>query len=142
MLDGLAVAKQAGLDPVKVNAVMMRGVNDDEAADLPLYCVDRGYELRFIEQMPLDAGHGWDRDDMITRAEIRQSLGERFSLTEQSRTGEVRGSEPAQRFVVDGGPASVGVIAAVTAPLLCGVRPAAANLRRSTPVLLVRRSRD
>src|SRR5690348_7775954 len=61
VLEGLAAAHAAGLKPVKVNAVLMRGVNDDEALDLLDFCLDHGYELRFIEQMPLDAQHGWDR---------------------------------------------------------------------------------
>ena len=60
MLAGLAAAADAGLTPVKVNAVLMRGVNDDEALELLRFCLDRGYELRFIEQMPLDAQHALD----------------------------------------------------------------------------------
>ena len=61
MLAGLAAAAAAGLRPVKVNTVLMRGVNDHEAAALLRFCLDRGYQLRFIEQMPLDAQHGWRR---------------------------------------------------------------------------------
>ncbi len=61
VLDGMAAARAAGLDPIKVNTVLLRGVNDDEAVDLPGFAVANGYELRFIEQMPLDAQHGWDR---------------------------------------------------------------------------------
>ncbi len=59
VLDGMAAAAAAGLVPVKVNSVLMRGVNDGEARDLLRFCVAHGYELRFIEQMPLDAQHGW-----------------------------------------------------------------------------------
>ena len=63
VLDGLAAAAAAtGLAPVKVNAVLMRGVNDDEAPALLRFCLARGYQLRFIEQMPLDAQHGWRAD--------------------------------------------------------------------------------
>ncbi|MDO5628196.1 MAG: GTP 3',8-cyclase MoaA [Mobilicoccus sp.] len=112
---GLAAAADAGLTPVKVNAVAMRGVNDAGVADLLEWCLERGYELRFIEQMPLDAQHGWDRTAMITAEEIRGRLEERFTLTP---AGE-RGSAPAERFLVDGGPATVGIIASVTAPF-CG----------------------
>ena len=65
VLDGLAAAAAAGLTPVKVNSVLMRGLNDDEAPDMLRYCLDRGYELRFIEQMPLDAQHGWRRENMV-----------------------------------------------------------------------------
>src|SRR3712207_959536 len=67
---GLAAADAAGLRPVKVNAVLMRGVNDTQAPELLRWCLERGYELRFIEQMPLDAQHGWRRDEMVTAAEI------------------------------------------------------------------------
>lgn len=113
---GLEAAAAAGLTPVKVNAVLMRGVNDDQAGELLGWCVERGYELRFIEQMPLDAQHGWSRDGMITAEEILASLERDFVLTPD---GEPRGSAPAERFVVDGGPATVGVIASVTRPF-CG----------------------
>src|SRR6478609_665043 len=58
---GLKAASDAGLTPVKVNAVAMRGVNDTDVPDLLQWCLDRGYQLRFIEQMPLDAQHAWDR---------------------------------------------------------------------------------
>ena len=70
VLAGLAAAAAAGLAPVKVNAVLMRGVNDHEAPGLLRFCLDRGYQLRFIEQMPLDAQHGWRRADMVTADEI------------------------------------------------------------------------
>jgi cyclic pyranopterin phosphate synthase len=91
----------------------MRGVNDDEAPDLLRFCLDRGYQLRFIEQMPLDADHGWQRDNMITAAEILESLSRDFSLTPAPQP---RGSAPAEKWLVDGGPAGVGVIASVTRP--------------------------
>lgn len=109
---GLAAAHEAGLTPVKVNAVAMRGINDEDAPDLLQWCLDRGYELRFIEQMPLDAQHAWDRGLMVTQAELLERLGTRFELTPV----ETRGSAPAERFLVDGGPAVVGIIASVTAP--------------------------
>jgi cyclic pyranopterin phosphate synthase len=111
---GLAAAARAGLTPVKVNAVAMRGINDDSVADVLSWCLERGYELRFIEQMPLDAQHAWDRAEMIGADEIRERLSERFTLTALP-DGE-RGSAPAERFLVDGGPAVVGIIASVSAP--------------------------
>ncbi|HEX6447124.1 MAG TPA: GTP 3',8-cyclase MoaA [Streptosporangiales bacterium] len=117
VLDGLAAAHEAGLRPVKVNAVLMRGVNDHEACDLLAFCLEHGYELRFIEQMPLDAQHGWQRDTMITADEIHARLAERYTLTPDPY--DDRGSAPAERFLVDGGPARVGVIASVTRPF-CG----------------------
>ncbi len=112
---GLKAAADAGLTPVKVNAVAMRGVNDTDVPDLLQWCLDRGYDLRFIEQMPLDAQHAWDRSLMVSQEEILQRLGERFTLAPVPD----RGSAPAELFYVDGGPATVGVIASVSAPF-CG----------------------
>jgi len=117
VLDGLAAAAQAGLHPVKVNAVLMRDLNDDEAVPLLRYCLEAGYELRFIEQMPLDAQHGWKRAEMVTAEEIFAALGREFTLTPDDP--RQRGSAPAEAFLVDGGPARVGVIASVTRPF-CG----------------------
>ncbi|MGI5156833.1 GTP 3',8-cyclase MoaA [Microbispora sp. CA-102843] len=117
VLDGLEAATAAGLTPVKVNAVLMRGVNEHEAAPLLRFCLDRGYELRFIEQMPLDAQHGWSRDDMITADEILGLLKDSFDLSEDDP--RERGSAPAELFLVDGGPHRVGVIGSVTRPF-CG----------------------
>jgi cyclic pyranopterin phosphate synthase len=113
---GLAAAKEAGLGPVKVNAVLLRGINDGHAAELLRWCIDQGYELRFIEQMPLDAQHGWSRSEMITAEEILAALEREFVLTPAA---EPRGSAPAELFAVDDGPATVGVIASVTRPF-CG----------------------
>jgi cyclic pyranopterin phosphate synthase len=117
VLAGLAAADRVGLRPVKVNTVLMRGVNEDEAVPLLRYCLDKGYELRFIEQMPLDAQHGWQRANMITADEILGRLNGAFALTEDD-PGE-RGSAPAELFLVDGGPQRVGVIGSVTRPF-CG----------------------
>ncbi|WP_033258709.1 MULTISPECIES: GTP 3',8-cyclase MoaA [Kitasatospora] len=114
VLDGLAAAEAAGLRPVKLNAVLMRGVNDHEAADLLGWAIEHGYQLRFIEQMPLDAQHGWDRSRMVTAEEILELLRARFELTPEPSTA--RGAAPAERWLVDGGPATVGVIASVTRP--------------------------
>jgi cyclic pyranopterin phosphate synthase len=117
VLAGLEAAQRTGLQPVKVNAVLMRGVNDDQAGELLQFCLDRGYELRFIEQMPLDAQHGWSRDTMVTADEILELLGERFGL--EPVDAATRGSAPAESFTVQGGPATVGIIASVTRPF-CG----------------------
>jgi cyclic pyranopterin phosphate synthase len=114
VLAGLAAARAAGLAPVKVNTVLMRGINDDEAPDLLRWALDNDYELRFIEQMPLDAQHGWQRDGMVTAEEILASLRTRFAL--RPEPDAARGSAPAERWLVDGGPARVGVIASVTRP--------------------------
>jgi cyclic pyranopterin phosphate synthase len=114
VLDGLRAAREAGLAPVKVNTVLMRGINDDEAPDLLAWALEHDYELRFIEQMPLDAQHGWQREDMVTAEEILTALRTRFALEPEG--GSARGHAPAERWIVDGGPAVVGVIASVTRP--------------------------
>ncbi|WP_084039618.1 GTP 3',8-cyclase MoaA [Demequina sp. NBRC 110053] len=114
-LAGIAAAEASGMTPIKINAVAMRGVNDDEIVDLTQFCVDHGYQMRFIEQMPLDAGHTWDRKEMVTGAEILAALRERWTLVERGD----RGAAPAQVWDIAGTAASVGVIASVTAPF-CG----------------------
>ena len=78
---GWTAAAGAGLTPVKVNTVLMRGVNDGEAVPLLRFCLERGYQLRFIEQMPLDAQHGWRRENMVTADEILAALSAEFTLT-------------------------------------------------------------
>ena len=95
----------------------MRGVNDEQVADLLEWCLERGYELRFIEQMPLDAQHAWERTAMVTAEEILERLTARFDLEPES--DRERGSAPAQTWLVNGGPAKVGVIASVSRPF-CG----------------------
>jgi GTP 3',8-cyclase len=117
VLAGLAAAAATGLAPVKVNAVLMRGLNDDEAVPLARFCLERGYQIRFIEQMPLDAQHGWRRDNMVTADEILADLSAEFSLTPDDPAA--RGSAPAEAFLVDGGPDRIGVIGSVTRPF-CG----------------------
>ena len=114
-LAGVRAARRAGLTPVKVNTVLMRGVNDDEACDLLSWALDEGVELRFIEQMPLDAHQIWRRDQMVTAEEIESLLGGRFVLA----PADGRGSDPSERFWVDGGPAVVGIVASVSRPF-CG----------------------
>lgn len=117
VLSGLDAARRAGLVPVKVNSVLMRGVNDHEAAGLLRYCMEHGYQQRFIEQMPLDAQHGWKRENMVTADEILALLGKEFDLVPADP--RERGSAPAELFLVDGGPHTVGVIGSVTRPF-CG----------------------
>jgi cyclic pyranopterin phosphate synthase len=116
VLTGLRAATSAGLRPVKLNAVLMRDQNDGEAVPLLEFALEHGYELRFIEQMPLDAQHGWDRASMVTAEEILAALTARFALTPDP---SARGGAPAETWLVDGGPAKVGVIASVTRPF-CG----------------------
>ncbi|GGO07263.1 GTP 3',8-cyclase MoaA [Micromonospora parathelypteridis] len=116
VLAGLAGAAAAGLNPVKINSVLMRGLNEDEAPALLRFAVDHDYQLRIIEQMPLDAQHGWDRATMVTAEEILTSLRTVFDLSPDPAE---RGAAPAETWLVDGGPAKVGVIASVTRPF-CG----------------------
>lgn len=115
VLDGVRAAQASGLRPLKINAVAMRGVNDDELADLVAFAVAHDAQMRFIEQMPLDAGHTWDRSTMVTREEILAALSERWALTPVPG----RGGAPAEQWRLDDGPHVVGVIASVTAPF-CG----------------------
>jgi len=117
VLEGIWAADQAGLNPVKINSVLLRGVNEHEAPRLLRWALDHGYELRIIEQMPLDPQHGWDRATMVTAAETLASLSTEFELTPEDH--ETRGSAPAERFTVNGGPGRVGIIASVTRPF-CG----------------------
>jgi cyclic pyranopterin phosphate synthase len=113
VLAGLAAATAAGLTPVKVNAVLLRGINDDEACDLLEFCLANDYELRFIEQMPLDPGGAWRRDEFVTAAEILDRLSTRWRLVPDSHE---RADAPAELWLIDGGPARVGVIGSVTRP--------------------------
>lgn len=119
VLAGIAAARQAGLQPVKINTVLMRGINDHEALPLLRWAIDQGVQLRFIEQMPLDAQHGWNRATMITAEEIMEQLTREFTLVEDPADAAARGSAPAELFRIQGTDHRVGVIAAVSKPF-CG----------------------
>ena len=125
VLAGIEAADAAGLRPLKLNAVLMRGVNEDHAPELLEWALARGYELRFIEQMPLDADHGWRRDNMVTAAEIRERLGAGYVLSPDPRA---RDGAPAERFQVAAKArpgvvlGSVGIIASVTEPFCADCR--------------------
>ncbi|WP_019870148.1 GTP 3',8-cyclase MoaA [Salinispora oceanensis] len=116
VLAGLTGAAKAGLTPVKINTVLIRGINEDEAPGLLRFALNNHYELRFIEQMPLDAQHGWDRSTMVTADEILTLLRAEHTLVPDPAH---RGAAPAETWLVNGGPARVGVIASVTRPF-CG----------------------
>lgn len=111
VIAGLTAAKAAGLDPVKVNAVLDPVTGRTDVIDLLRFCIDAGYHLRVIEQMPLDAGHQWDRGSTLTSDDVLGILGRHFELRPDPRP---RGAAPAQLWLVDGGPATVGVIASVS----------------------------
>jgi cyclic pyranopterin phosphate synthase len=112
---GIAAAKEAGLLPVKINTVLLRGINDGEAVSLLKWALAEDLNLRFIEQMPLDAGGIWNREQLITADDIFSQLSEHYDLTPV----EYRGSAPAEEFLINGGPATVGIIGSVSRPF-CG----------------------
>ncbi len=119
VLAGVRAARASGLTPVKINAVLMRGVNDHEAPAMLRWALDEDVQLRFIEQMPLDAQHGWRRSEMVTAAETLGRLRSEFSLVVDPGHAAARGSAPAELFRVVGTDQSVGVIASVT-QAFCG----------------------
>ena len=114
VLEGIDAAVAAGLDPVKLNVVMIRGVNDDEAVDFARFGRERGVTVRFIEFMPLDAGEGWSSGQVVSQAEIVEAIGAVFPLVPVER-----GSQPAERFRYADGEGEIGVIPSVTEPF-CG----------------------
>ncbi|MFP5320657.1 MAG: GTP 3',8-cyclase MoaA [Acidimicrobiia bacterium] len=116
VLDGIQAAKEAGLDPVKVNVVLVGGVNDDEVVDFARFGRDHDVTVRFIEFMPLDADAGWQQGKVVPQVEILRRIGEVFPVE-----AVVRGSEPAERFRYLDRPGDrpgdvVGVIPSVTRP--------------------------
>jgi cyclic pyranopterin phosphate synthase len=121
VLAGIRAAADAGLDPVKINAVLVRDGNLDEAPRLLEWALRAGYQLRFIEHMPLDADHAWSREAMVTAEEILTLLQREFVLEPHGHNG----SAPAEEFAVLDGPGAddwasrpgrLGVIASVTRP--------------------------
>ena len=121
-LAGIAAAQAAGLGPVKVNAVLLRGINDNEAADLLTWAVEAGVQLRFIEQMPLDPQHSWKAAEFVSVTEILQHLtAAGFELVAQPR----QDSAPANQWAITSVPPGVipvdphprlGIVASVSDP--------------------------
>ena len=109
VLDGIQAAVEAGLDPVKVNVVVMAGVNDDEIVDFARFGREKGVTVRFIEFMPLDASEGWTNSQVVTQAQIVAKINSEFPLEPVERT-----SAPATRFVYKDGGGEIGVVASVT----------------------------
>ena len=114
VLAGIDAAVAAGLDPVKLNVVMIRGVNDDEAVDFARFGRERGVTVRFIEFMPLDAGEGWSSGQVVSQAEIVAAIDAVYPLEPVPR-----GHQPAERFRYVDGAGEIGVIPSVTEPF-CG----------------------
>ena len=115
VLDGISAALEAGFDPVKINVVVMRGLNDDEIVDFAEFGRGRGVEIRFIEFMPLDAQGAWTLDQVVSADEIVSRIGAVYPVDAQ-----VQGSEPASRYVYRDGAGAFGVIASVTRPFCEG----------------------
>jgi len=109
VLDGIDAALEAGLSPVKLNVVAMRGVNEDELLDFAAFGRERGVVVRFIEFMPLDAQQEWTNDRVLTYDEIRRTIGEVYPIEPLAR-----GSAPAERFRYLDGKGEIGIIASVT----------------------------
>src|SRR5947207_12802636 len=117
VLAGIQAAKNAGLEPIKINAVIVRGHNENEVADFAGFAREQDVKMRFIEFMPLDSGHEWSREDVVSGGEIREWIEERFPLVPVDAT---RGSETASRYrFADGAPGEIGIIAPVT-EAFCG----------------------
>jgi GTP 3',8-cyclase len=116
VLAGLAAAKRAGFSPIKVNAVLVRGFNDDEAVPLARWARDEGFELRFIEWMPLDFQQGWDRSKLVSAAEILTQLSAELPLGPEDGDDP---SAPARTWRWLDAPVRVGIVASVTRPF-CG----------------------
>ena len=117
VLAGIAAAKATGLKPIKINAVIVRGHNEDEVADFAAFAREHDVQMRFIEFMPLDSGHEWSREDVVSGKEIRERINERFPLVKLAIN---RGSETSSRYrFADGAPGEIGIIAPVSEPF-CG----------------------
>jgi len=117
VLEGINAAKEAGLVPIKINAVVVRGHNEDEVVDFAAFAREHAVSMRFIEYMPLDSGHDWSREDVVTGREIRERINEEFLLVPSKVR---RGSETSVRYrFADGAPGEIGIIAPVSEPF-CG----------------------
>ena len=115
-LAGIAAARAAGFSPIKVNAVLVRGINEDEAVPLARWAREEGHELRFIEWMPLDFQQGWERERLVPAAEILASLAAELPLGAEE-PGDP--SAPARTWSWADGRGRVGIVASVTRPF-CG----------------------
>src|SRR4030095_3762092 len=117
VLTGIQAARSAGLTPIKINAVIVRGHNETEVPDFAAFAREYDVKMRFIEFMPLDSGHEWAREDVVSGKEIRERISERFPLV---GVDVARGSETSSRYrFADGAPGEIGIIAPVTEPF-CG----------------------
>jgi GTP 3',8-cyclase len=112
VLAGLRAAEEAGLKPIKINTVVIAGTNDDEVVEFAGWARETGYEVRFIEYMPLDADHAWERAKVVPAARILAAIDAIYPLETASHN-----AEPATTYrFADGAPGAIGVIASVTEP--------------------------
>ncbi len=112
VLRGLKAAEAAGLDPVKINCVVIGGTNDDEVVDFATWARETGYEVRFIEYMPLDAQHSWERQKVVPGGRILEAISNKYPLVDEGP-----GDRPASTYrFADGSPGGIGVIPSVTEP--------------------------
>lgn len=117
VLDAIASAREFGFDPVKINAVVIRGRNDHEVVDLARFARENNISMRFIEFMPLDSGEEWDRNLVVSGREICEKIETEFPL---EMIGTTRGSETSWKYrFADGSPGEIGIIAPVT-EMFCG----------------------
>ena len=117
VLNSIVAAKRVGLTPIKINAVIVRGHNETEVVDLAAFAREYDLQMRFIEYMPLDSGHGWQREQVFSGREIFQAINAEFPLEPLQIN---RGAETASRFrFADGTAGEIGIIAPVTEPF-CG----------------------
>lgn len=113
----IEAAKAAGFDPIKINAAVIRGHNDDEFVDFARFAREYGVSMRFIEFMPLDSGHEWSREMVVPGREIYETINAAYPLVLRDAS---RGSETAWKYVfADGAPGEIGIIAPVT-EMFCG----------------------
>ena len=117
VIDAIEIAKGVGFQPLKVNAVIVRGRNDEELVDFARFARDHALSFRFIEFMPLDSGHEWSRDLVVSGREIRDAINRTYTLILNEPS---RGSETSWRYkFADGSPGEIGIIAPVT-EMFCG----------------------
>ncbi len=113
VLEGLFAAKHSGLQPIKINAVIERGVNDDDILDLVDFSRKNGFDIRFIEYMDVGNSNGWLSEKVVPKAEILSKITSHYGLRETGRRG---GSAPSVDYQVIDGTGDIGVIASVTEP--------------------------
>jgi GTP 3',8-cyclase len=113
VLEGLFAAKKVGMAPIKINAVVIRGLNDDEILDLVALARDNGFEMRFIEYMDVGNANAWSLEKTVTKREILDTVHARFPVRE---VGRAKGSAPAVDYEFLDGAGRIGIIGSVTEP--------------------------